>query len=1848
MSSSFAAVVICLLFFGAAVPATGEPILDGVVDPEYLIYGVTLDYQSYLPQGTAKLYVLDNTSVDSNYVWLAWVVGKTYNDISYGENKHYTWDGGHTFYDLWESDMQRIWIFNQCGEVVVDAGMDIIDGPGYTNTISGYDVDMDSIESVRYDINGGDWSKFDFDTSFAANLNDYGYWTNGTVDIEIDSPPWLDETNYVPVAAFSNWQFDLVWEMRLERSATITIDCPGGGVEAALILEPIELHASPNKGLVKGKVRPPIGYVPSALGDYVWLDVNRDGVQDAGEPGLANVTIDLYTDPNGDGDPSDGAVIYSTVTDGSGHYLFDALGSGNYVVQITDSNGVLSALTPTVPSTNELAVSLDVAERYMDADFGYADSAIIGDYVWSDADNDGIQDSGEVGIGGVTLGLYDATTTLVATTTTAPDGSYYFFNVTSGVYTVDVTDTNGVLSGYALTSGPQSSTDPSSSITVTADNAYLYVDFGYYQAGLGTIGNQVWLDTDQDGLFEAGEEGIENVTIDLIYDANSNGVQDAGDYVIATTATDTNGTYSFSGLDLDHGGGDANYLVHVTDVHYELALLYYRFYGTPGADDNGQADPYSVILSSGSATNLTADFAFGRSSAGANDGMVGDTVWYDVDGDSIQDPGEEGIAGVELEIWVLKNNGSRDFLLGTSSTDANGWYLFPGLDTGKDHEVAVTTNNFLPGGVLEGFEGTSQPDNTDETDASWGGPPNNVDLTLDFGYWFSNAVYSVGDLVWLDADSDGVKDPAEVGIEGVTVQLTDTNGTVLATTTTDTNGIYSFDNLADGTYAVVVTDTAGRLSGYTSTTGGDSQTHTVSGADNLTYDFGYAPGLPPTPTLVFLTGFGASVKNGWVVVEWDTASEIGTVGFHLQRRDPGTRDYRRVNEDLLLALPDSHQGGSYTYTDRNAVPGNTLTYKLVEVEAGGARRTYGPYDCEVPVGDAGFTLHDAAGDDFVRSPHPASAATLARLAARKTEMEVGPVSRATSSGGFQLYDQPAADSVRIGISRPGIYSLSRAGIAAALGLSEEAVSAMIAEERLCMTSQGRDVAWTPVPGAILFYGEGIESIYTEQNVYWLTEGDEAGCGLVMHTRGGEVPLPFEGDQHFTDTIHYEGDRYAPTALFDDPETDFLVWNYLDKRRKEVTFEFHLPDASDVSLDAAVEVELKGGTVDPDVFSNHHVSVFVNGAYVGERRWHGLDPFRPRLAFSQSHLVAGANELTLAWTKDEGVTSTRFYVDSFDVSYFRKYVAVDDQLIAGPGGNPVVTVRGYSTDGITVFDVTDACLPEFVPGFVDAAGGGYRVSFTPAGPGERYAVVGSAGVSAPDFVSPSFDAELKNSENRADWIVIVPGEFEPAAEALAAHRASHGFETLVVELESVYDTFNFGIVDPGAIRALLGYAYREWDKAPRYALLAGSGSFDYKDFTGASDCIIPPWMVRSPDGLFASDVPLGDVTGDSVPEIVIGRLPALTLSELSGMVAKILAHEAGEGWKQQVILACDDEDAGGKFHVNSEEMADIVPSEFGITRAYLSTAETAVARQTLIDGMNAGAGVVNYLGHSGITQMSGEGLLRRADVASLVNGTTPCAVLAMTCIMGRFGLPGYDCLAETLLTHEGGGAVAVWSPVATMWHRDSFRLDDGAFRSLFTEGTARIGDAALDAMADCAAAGRSRDVLWMYNLLGDPGTAFGHPGSPPRGVVMYEHMTYEEWRRLRFAPVELSHGMGDADADPDDDDVPNDLEFTLALDPRDGGSSSGFHVVRWAAARQSPSASRCLNASFVKRKIAGDPAFRLELCENLGTGDWYEFTGPVTVVERRDLGGGMEELVIEFVPPEDMAGKVFARLRLVVS
>ncbi|MBN1268963.1 MAG: hypothetical protein JXB04_05205, partial [Kiritimatiellae bacterium] len=1405
------------------------------------------------------------------------------------------------------------------------------------------------------------------------------------------------------------------------------------------------------------------GYVPpGVIGDLVWIDQNDNGLRDSGEQGIPWITVLLY---------SNGTVVATTETDPDGWYAFGNLLDGTY------------------------SVSVDVH------DVDFPTNVFPG--LYANYDYDGVYDSRTTNII-ISVGVVTQISGISCTEcNTNVDFGYRFpgTNILSGTVGLDGTPFDGRM----------------------GTNGYGYATNEAPFAGV-TLYLKLWND-DGDGVVEAGEY------IDLM-----------------TTQTDTNGDYSFTHL--PEGDGDDRYIVSLAAPREHLIMTTTNgsteppvLWVTNNVNVYGETrSAYQVMDIQPVTTNI--DFAFTLAMeydfgdlpvsystriqdmpAGPQSqvllttnlylGAVVDTEFNgQPSADATGDGGdEEGVGLVPSVVWQDGADGGQvsvvvggigdgsAWLTGYIDFNQNGSFLDSGDMVVSEAISAIGTYTYsfnVPSGSIQAFTSTVLyarfrifPDKPFIPELAYVTTADNGEIE-DYRW----VLGSVSDQVWEDANSNNVYDLGEVRLTNVTVYADlNTNGVhdagepYMVTDTPD--GRYGIGGFPDGTYPIRVDTNTGALAGsdyyatYDLDGGYDSAALvTLSGGEvNTNVDFGYRS---PGSTYVLLQRLDVTVDDGQVVVEWETAGEVGTAGFYLLRQDQEGGAFVPVNKELLTALLDAPQGGIYRVVDPSAKPGGTYAYQINEVEFGGRINTHGPFPVTLPeaVGSASGARRDKSTvkQFFERTARVSEFARARRAAVKPAK---APIARSLSAEpAVKLESGAVVQPLKIRVGAGGVYFVDMALLADYLGgVSPERIIASVTGGGIRMTRRGQECRYLATSAGVYFYAEAVDSLYTTNDVYWLhwTPGTLAG------SLAGTGPSPL-ADTVFMDTLHAEQDVAESTALTTNPASDYWGWNYMSAASSKLqTRVFPLyPKSVAVSEAPATLVSHLLGATTTATQREHHVRIALNGTPIGEAWWEGMVPVSLTNSFSQALLADGSNSVAVTALLDPGIKYSIVVADSFDLSYQRRYQAVDDQLLVRGDANPVISVTGFSEPQVRVLNVGDPHKPVLLKGVtVDAFGGGYRASFRPSGPAVPYQLFTLGSAKAPVSVVMDEPSSLRSAVNGAEYIVITVPELAAEAQVLADYRAGKGLQTMTVLLDDIYDEFNHGIPEAPAIRSFLAYASANWAVPPRYVLLAGEGTYDYRNCRGAGDNRIPTMMASTPHGIAESDSWYGDVDDDGVPDIAVGRLPALDATELNALVSRIIAYEEGEGgaWKQTMVLAADNPDHGGNFEGSSEEVEGFVPRDYGVQKVYLSELAPAEAKALFIGAMNEGSAFVNFYGHGGMDVMTGEGLLKSADAGALTNAPRLPVVVSMSCLLGRYGVPNYDCLSEALMLSDGG-AVAAWSPSGQSYNQAAAKLASGFYTAVFHEGIGILGDAILRAMQ----AYDDPKRMWMlmiYNLLGDP-------------------------------------------------------------------------------------------------------------------------------------------------------------------
>ncbi len=456
-----------------------------------------------------------------------------------------------------------------------------------------------------------------------------------------------------------------------------------------------------------------------------------------------------------------------------------------------------------------------------------------------------------------------------------------------------------------------------------------------------------------------------------------------------------------------------------------------------------------------------------------SEGGLAQCAEIDTDGDGIPDyldldSDNDGISD-------LIESGAAPFL------DNDGNDIFNGVIDGSDFIDANSD------GLADAINGTTPIDSDNDgtpdfldLDSDGDGIPDAVEAQLTNGYF--NTYGNDGDVTDNDVDGDGI------------IDIYDSNdsdnptfgGSFNSPVDTDGDGTPDYLDLNSDNDSLSDAEEGGSAVNGTSIIYADPNGTVDNPLVNLLNETGNAEEADyrENPTLAVIGSFGAYSEGGRVMVEWQTASENGTIGFHLERLNEKRDKYHRVNRKLLPGLLVSPQGGAYRYPDKKAQPGGTYTYQLVEKEVMAAGMFTGPIT--VTIDDPEFKSQYAIGEssDAIN----VDGASLERKAKKRKK-------RLKKAPRKMKKDRRAAHKsgrlgMNISLEANGIYFISVDDIAHSLDIPVLKAKRWIRSRRFALTHQSLPVSWQSAPNGdgLYFYGETIDSHYTDDNVYQLTRG----------------------------------------------------------------------------------------------------------------------------------------------------------------------------------------------------------------------------------------------------------------------------------------------------------------------------------------------------------------------------------------------------------------------------------------------------------------------------------------------------------------------------------------------------------------------------------------------------------------------------------------------------------------------------------------------------------------------------------------------------------------------------------------
>jgi hypothetical protein len=979
------------------------------------------------------------------------------------------------------------------------------------------------------------------------------------------------------------------------------------------------------------------------------------------------------------------------------------------------------------------------------------------------------------------------------------------------------------------------------------------------------------------------------------------------------------------------------------------------------------------------------------------------------------------------------------------------------------------------------------------------------------------------------------------------------------------------------------------------------------------FTLGPEEGSPPTA--VALSGFSASPAAAGIRLDWETASEIRNLGFHLYRSLSLEGPFERITSALIAGLGSTPHGRKYDYVDETVVPGLAYYYELEDVDVEGSCRRHGPVSAvagggaggRVPFGDPGNVslrvlssdrrgvrlelltfgleaelgaggtarIHVAGFDDS--GPLPVKRSWVEAVVGRKVAIERveeedflevpglrpegadaselvafanGSVRRRDRRGAQTPTDEngskerPAARILETGFQgetkkalleiapfrwdeRKEMLVLARRVVVdlAFVGREpSESVKGARAGRRHLEASTHRsrrvlarfrvaarglyrvryedlplprrsvrpleDVRLSRRGEAVAFHLEPRGKPFGPgSTLYFMSDGErlnafDTAAVYELETTGVSVPMPIEEASPsgstagvFLEPVEREENRLYQAALLD--AGDLWLWDVIPgEEAKEDSVE--LADLVSGPAPGRIQLRLEGGSDFPEA-PDHHVRVRLNGNVVAEDEWDGRRSRSLEASLLPGSLVEGTNRLRIENVGDTGAAYSMIFLDGYRLTVPR-LAKTDRGLLEGgwsESGTAEVSIGG---DTVRILDVSEAPARWLVG--AERTGGVLRFRVEA---GRRYLLVSEPTVLSPVIMS-SRATDLRDEENGADYLAVGPSDLLSGVAPLLRLRQREGLLVRAASWEDVYHEFGHGEPTPQSLQDFLSYAYHHWKRAPRFVLLLGDTTYDFKDRlqTGIASRL-PSLPVKTHFLWTISDPLLGAVNGpDRLPDVAVGRLPARTREEVRAMVQKVLEYERSAArLSGPVIFVADDRDSGGDFPSHAAELAASIGSDRPVQVISLEALGREKTREAVFRGFSEGPSLLSYVGHGGIHLWADEGLLTNDDVPRLDPDSRLPLVLTMNCLNGYFHFPYFDALGETLVKTPDRGALAAISPSGMSLNEPAEVFHRLLLEELFSGSHARLGDALLAAQSAYAATEAFPDLLSIFHLFGDP-------------------------------------------------------------------------------------------------------------------------------------------------------------------
>ena len=675
--------------------------------------------------------------------------------------------------------------------------------------------------------------------------------------------------------------------------------------------------------------------------------------------------------------------------------------------------------------------------------------------------------------------------------------------------------------------------------------------------------------------------------------------------------------------------------------------------------------------------------------------------------------------------------------------------------------------------------------------------------------------------------------------------------------------------------------------------------------------------------------------------------------------------------------------------------------------------------------------------------------------------------------------------------------------------------------------------------------------WNNNNVYLLTWGGKPGIRLIEENGGIVVPRKSDSlsSGQYTVTQHFEEDNVRldikdinliqPAVVEDIFAFDAGISSLISNQSQK-DYEFTIEKLSSTSINQMLRINLQGIST-----NNHTVDIKINGVGITTSlTWSGPNKFQidiPIANISSNPLREGTNILTISTPVSVNpALIDKFALNWFEITYKRKYHAANEYIEFRAGDETFTDLKEFKIEKFSNSDISlykngvsrivNWDLKTNTGALKDTS---YFIVFQDEVTidGIQYIAVSETAKLRPKSISLERPSSLVSGYHSARYLIIVPKALKDAAIRLENYRKSKGLTVETVDVQDIYDEFNFGIKSPYAIRDFLRYTYSSpnWhgsQGSPLYIMIIGDASASSKAEKNNLDLIPVQFIQTKSYGPAASDYWYSLVDDqDILPDFFVGRFPVSTVPQLDAVIDKIMTYEQSNvpgSWKNKVLYIGGQSDSRGVennnvigipmdvFRFQSNNIINSRMSQvFTPDRVFVFPIRDQFYGNftKVVNGFEEGNLVTAYLGHGGggiwgdLDSVSGKPLLNLTQVNELKSnpGRYPL-VLSMTCFVGAFD--NSSSLGELLLTKPYGGAIGVFASSGTGWIIGDYQLLNQSIDAFLKPGNS-VGEAMTQGKInylleqgitdyEVTGAGNTltsgavpQSMVFQFNYLGDP-------------------------------------------------------------------------------------------------------------------------------------------------------------------